>query len=132
MQDIERVMLIYIVQKETAKGNKNMKIIGRYIVVSIITVFLFIGFGYITHVAMGSPFPAICFSGGEVNSYVGIGYSVDEFYPLMKVGETSDSNHSQFSFNLITFIQGVLLFIAIQGIITAINCKLRRSKKISD
>ncbi|WP_036944180.1 hypothetical protein [Pseudobacteroides cellulosolvens] len=77
---------------------------------------------------MGKPFPALGFSGGEYEEYYGIGFTVEKWYPLMKVGEEYTGRTRQFSFNCITFMAGVVFFLAIQWIIMLLTNKLKRFK----
>ncbi len=111
------------------KGKFMKKTVG-YIIISVIAIMLFIGLGYITYSAMGKPIPAVCFPGGEYEAYYGMGFTVEKWYPLKAVGEENCRITKQFSFNIVTFITGVLLFTAIQWISIALINKRKQGNSI--
>jgi hypothetical protein len=50
----------------------------------------------------------VCFPGGEYEAYYGMGFTVEKWYPLKAVWEENCRITKQFSFNIVTFITGVI------------------------
>ncbi len=107
-----------------------MKKMLRYFIVSAVIVFLLIVIGYITFVVIGRPFPARNFAGGEYESFYGIGYVAERWYPLLQAGEVYTGELSRFSLSYITMIAGMVSVIVIQFIIDSIIKSLKKNRSI--
>ncbi len=103
-----------------------MKKLVRYLVVSVVIVSVFIGLGYLTYTIFEKPFPAIKFAGGEINTYVGIGYTVDRYYPEMNIEEPVSYTKSKFLISFVLIIVDIILITAIQWVIAAIRRKAKQ------
>ena len=100
----------------------------RYILISVVIVAAFIGLGFITYTATGKAFPAKSFSGGEIVTYKGIGFTVDKFYPETQVGDPAGGSYSHFYIDVVSVISYILLLTGIQWLITVLINKLRKNK----
>jgi hypothetical protein len=103
-----------------------MKKLTRYLIVSLAIILIFIGLGFLTYKIAGTPFPALEFQGGEISVYVGIGYTVEKYYPEISIDDPGDYTRSQFFLSFISIITYMVIFTAIQWIVAAIRKKSKQ------
>lgn len=102
----------------------------RYLIISLAVILIFIGLGYLTYSIFEAPFPALRMEGGEINVYVGIGYTVEKYYPLVSVFDTNDYTRSKFFISFVSIITCTVIFTAIQLVIASVRKK--RKNRSSD
>lgn len=103
-----------------------MKNLVKYLIISAVIVSIFIGLGYLTYTIFEKPFPSIKFEGGEIVSYIGIGYTVDQYYPEINLEDSVNYIKSRFSVSFILIIIDIILITAIQWVIAVIRKKAKQ------
>jgi len=101
----------------------------RYLLISAAIVAIFIVIGFVSYKSTGSPLLSISFMGGEVNAYIGVGFTVDKYYPLSMAGETTGGTNSHFSVNAVLIILFILIFTCLQWLIMTIISKCKNRSK---
>lgn len=98
----------------------------RYLIISLAVVVLFIGLGYLTYSITGTPFPAKEVQGGEISEFLGIGYTVEKYYPLVSADDIDQYTDSKFILSLTSIFAYIIIITAVQWVAAAVR---RKSKQ---